>query len=287
MHILVYINDSRTAEINSAILQHFTFPEETRLTLMAVKTRHGSRRKLQNALARVARGLGDSGFAITTLLREGDVLDQILQQSQLQHYDLFVDLRKSGRRALLPRNRLTIHLAGELNTSLLLVHHAPEELERVLICTAGEAISECTIRQGAEWICCTHAEVGLLHVLSQVPLNVDHTCLDLQINAADAIGQATPEGIHLQNGIDWLRESGVHTRVRPILRHGLVIEEILKEIQEGKYDLVIIGAHPRMKNLFLDLLMENITNRLINISSHTFLIIRPPSSEPVDILADS
>ena len=57
--------------------------------------------------------------------------------------------------------------------------------------------------------------------------------------------------------------SGLGVQVTPKVRHGLVLDEILKEASIGDYDLVIIGAHqPQGLPAFLldDLAQKIVTN---------------------------
>ncbi len=95
--------------------------------------------------------------------------------------------------------------------------------------------------------------------MSQVPLDYEHSDEDLQVGAEAAMEHETREGVHLNRGMQWLKEAGITRDIIPVLRHGLVIDEIIDEIKEGDYDLVVVGAHMRVKNRLLNLLLEDIT----------------------------
>jgi nucleotide-binding universal stress UspA family protein len=63
----------------------------------------------------------------------------------------------------------------------------------------------------------------------------------LQADAEELIEAQTPEGELLERDIQMLEPLSV--QLRPMVRHGLVVDEILAEAQAGDYDLVVIGAH--------------------------------------------
>ena len=52
--------------------------------------------------------------------------------------------------------------------------------------------------------------------------------------------RGTQEGKLLQEAMDVLAAAGV--AVRPLLRHGRVVDQVIDEANAGAYDLVVIGA---------------------------------------------
>jgi nucleotide-binding universal stress UspA family protein len=63
----------------------------------------------------------------------------------------------------------------------------------------------------------------------------------LRADAEELIEAQAPEGELLERDIQMLEPLSV--QLRPMVRHGLVVDEILAEAQAGDYDLVVIGAH--------------------------------------------
>jgi nucleotide-binding universal stress UspA family protein len=63
----------------------------------------------------------------------------------------------------------------------------------------------------------------------------------LRAEVEELMGERTPEGELLLRDLQALERPGV--RSRPKVRHGLVVDEILAEVRDGDYDLVVIGAY--------------------------------------------
>jgi nucleotide-binding universal stress UspA family protein len=86
------------------------------------------------------------------------------------------------------------------------------------------------------------ATVHLLHVMSQVPLDARGTTLEeLEESAEELIAHGSREGRHLEEMLVLLREQGIEARV--LVRHGLVVDEIIGEARKGRYEMIITGAH--------------------------------------------
>ena len=96
-------------------------------------------------------------------------------------------------------------------------------------------------------------DVTVFHVLSQMSAGPGVQGWQLRADAEEIIEKETPEGNVLKQDLEILSRHNVNAKAK--VRHGLVLDEIKAEIQEGQYDLVIIGAHP--KNLWRDLLLED------------------------------
>ena len=60
----------------------------------------------------------------------------------------------------------------------------------------------------------------------------------------------------------------------PKNRHGLVVEEVLKELAEGGYELLVVGSHYQPgQDRWLGTLLDDITDQLLNRSTCSVLII--------------
>jgi len=77
--------------------------------------------------------------------------------------------------------------------------------------------------------------------MSQLPLAEDAAPGDLDASAEELIQRGSREGIHLDRMLHLLAEEGQIGRA--VVRHGLVRDEIVAETQEGRYDLLVTGAH--------------------------------------------
>jgi nucleotide-binding universal stress UspA family protein len=169
---------------------------------------------------------------------------------------------------------LTHKLAREATSPLLIARNVPARLHRLLVCTAGEAASFDTLRLSGQLLAHTDTEVGLLHVMSQVALRVDSPPADLHDSAESAIERHTREGQHLQRGRSLLQQMGVRGPVIARLRHGLVVDQVLAEMVEGKYDLLVVGGHYQINlNRWMQILLEDVTSQLLARSPSSVLVV--------------
>ena len=92
----------------------------------------------------------------------------------------------------------------------------------------------------------------------------------MEYPVARHIERETPEGAHLGALVAVAREHGV--RATPLIRHGLVVEEILAEARERDYDLVVVGAHGGEG--IARFLLDNVTEAIITGVSQPVLVVR-------------
>jgi nucleotide-binding universal stress UspA family protein len=84
------------------------------------------------------------------------------------------------------------------------------------------------------------------------------------------INERAPEGELLQRDIEVLDKLGVHARAK--VRHGLVVEEILYEVQGEDYDLVVIGAY--RGEGWQRILLDDLAHRLVVELDRPVLVVR-------------
>jgi nucleotide-binding universal stress UspA family protein len=85
-------------------------------------------------------------------------------------------------------------------------------------------------------------EITVLHVMSQIVAGPTAPGeWQLYANAAELMQGSEPEGDMLRRDMMVLRR--LDADVRPRVRHGPVVEEILNEARDGAYDLLVIGSH--------------------------------------------
>jgi len=279
MEILLISDGSRTAEKNARILSEFQFPESTRYYVLEAGVEARLRKGKRSDISGLQQTLERKGYSCNMLSEKAEGEEALLGLVHEREYDLVVDLRRRKKGTAFRFGQMSSKLANEIGNTLLLADPAPESLDRILLCSGGEVYSEATIRNAANWLRYTSAEVRILHVMSQVTLDVAHPSEELEIGAQDAIEHDTREGIHLKRGMRWLEDAGLDTEIVPVLRHGLVLEEILAELKECDYGMVVVGAHIRAESRLLNILLEDITDKLITRVRIPFLIARIDPSD--------
>jgi nucleotide-binding universal stress UspA family protein len=194
----------------------------------------------------------------------------LLAEAQTGSYDLavFGPMRERWSRwvRLGPRSSLS----AQLPISSLLVRGAPMQISRVLLCAGGDetivADAQLTQRLARR----VGATATLLHVLSQLPIVFGVRTPQERLTEAFAATGA-PEMINMQAALEALRAGGVSGEIK--LRVGLIIDEIVAELQEGQYDLLVVGAH-RSQGLVERLLLEDVTRDILGHSPVPVLVVK-------------
>jgi nucleotide-binding universal stress UspA family protein len=149
----------------------------------------------------------------------------------------------------------------------------PDKFLKILVCTGAEAPSSKTMKLGGQWIGNTSALVGLLHVRSADTKGVENIKIspELQGTTAEMIDQHDSD---LTNAMQQLRNAGLKNEIIPRIRQGLVVEEVIKELNEGDYELLVIGAHYQPgQDRWHGTLLDDVTDQLLHRCNCSVFII--------------
>lgn len=276
MKILVCYDGSPASEMAVKWVPLFGFPAQSEITLLWV--REPAFRKQGKGLSLdVPQSILSQHFiSLKTRIEDGSAAAVILAEVGRQPYDLLVMGEKGGGRSII-HHRLGSTLSKVLKvveTPLLVTRTLPPELKRVLICTSGEPPAQQNIRQGARLLSFTKVDVSILHVMSQVALKILPEVPELLDTAQSAIQRGTREGIHLLQAVELVRQMGIKGQIQPILRHGLVLEQIKQELKVGQYDLLMIGSHhvPGQKQ-WLEIFLEDLASEILAEANCSVLVV--------------
>jgi nucleotide-binding universal stress UspA family protein len=172
----------------------------------------------------------------------GRMDEEAIRQAHVAPYDLVV-IGSRGRRGIrrLLFGSMAAHVVEHSPTSVLIVKGRRRKMNRFLVCTAAGPASGRTVQFSGRLARAVNASVTLIHVMSQVPLSEDALVDDLGAAANELIERRTREGLHLNKMVDLLVAEG--TKARAVVRHGLVVDEIAAEVEEGQFGLLVVGAH--------------------------------------------
>ncbi|MFW6082882.1 MAG: universal stress protein [Chloroflexota bacterium] len=209
---------------------------------------------------RTVQELRASGIPVTIYHRPGSTSQKVIQQADAVDYDLIVigSRGRRGMRRLLAGSKACTVLGGAATSVLVVKGPERDEIEQILTCSAAGPASEDTVRFAARLAHALEASVTLLHVMSQVALEETAKGADLEAGAEELMEQEAREGAHLHAMLQILRNEKVEAHA--VVRHGLVVEEITKEAEEGHFDMLIVGAHvtPDIDSLLSSDLSEQI-----------------------------
>jgi len=251
------------------------------VVLLGIAESRGAEARVAAAQARLRETLAAALPGLTLKTRFGRAAEQILAESGEAHYDLIV-IGSRGRRGLTRflLGSTAATLAKHCRAPLLIVKGGRAGLRRVLVCTGGALAGEATARLGGQIAGATGAAVVVLHVMSQLALVPEANVYELQLTAEQAIAAGTREGLHLDRALAIVREAGAGQEPSAKIRRGLVVDEILDEVETGDYDLVVIGAHyfppetARPKARPWPLLFDDVSDQIVSHCRRPVLVVR-------------
>ena len=263
MRILIASNESRHAGL--AVEYGLMLAKKTKaeLSLVHVVKRMQDRARGKAYLLNQQATFKEIGQEGQFLLRVGLPAEQIIHLAYEGQYDLIVVGEGSResllRRLLAPTNERVIANAP---CPVLIVKGKRSGIDNFLVCHSGQeglATLERFIKHARKLIQ-PKAAVTLLHVMSQIGANYRVRDWELRAEAEELIQEHTLEGEWLAETLAAL-EKATRVKAVPKVRHGLVVDEILKETRQGDYDIVILGAHRR--GGWTDILMDDIAKQII------------------------
>jgi len=241
MKILLSTNGSshtiRALEMGARIAQRAA----SKVDILVVAERD-QEKEARRAAASAAANLEAAGVPVTIHWRAGRVADEVLLQTQAVPYDLLV-IGSRGRRGVtrLLLGSVALDVTGHAPASVLVVKGRVRDLGNFLVCSSAGPVSERTVQFASRLAHALGASVTLLHVMSQLALIEDAVPEDLEASAEELIQRGSREGIHLSKMLDLLATD--ETTARAVVRHGLVLDEVIAEARKGQYDLLVTGAH--------------------------------------------
>ncbi len=282
MRTLIIVNDSPLLETVFQYSAQITDKSSAGSTIMMVIPR--KRRKDIEATKRIINQAEEyptlSGFQ--KKIRVGPQVKEILREAQEGNYELIILGAPSPHRRdwFNPKTLLTQIVEGA-PCSTLIVRGQASRIKHILVCDSG-AESANTLRglitrligllEGLEGI-------TILHVMSQVSAGPGVPGEQLRADAEYLISSHTPEGDLLEKDIRELSLAGVHPD--PMVRHGLVVDEILEEASSGGYDLAIIGAHSQAGWQWF--LLDNLARKIVDQIDLSLLVVKHRVTDQLEI----
>jgi nucleotide-binding universal stress UspA family protein len=276
MKLLVCTDGSPAAEQAALLVGKLGLSQDVAITLLGVVDEHGDASALEASFDRMAKLLDGAQLNLARKIRRGDSYEQILEEAVAHAYDLVVVGGGGQHHGLLhfKVGSTTSKLARKLHTHFLVARNIPNQVKKVLVCTGAEAPAVDTMRVSGQMLAGLPAEITVLHVMSQISLKPGSIPEELIATAETAIAKNTREGQHLQRAMQQLSQAGITGSIIPRLRHGLVVDEVLAEVRQGKYDIMVVGAHYQPgQNRWLGILLDDVTDQLINQAPCSVLIV--------------
>ena len=223
----------------------------------------------------INKTLGAS-YVVERKIRKGNPIEEIISEALESTYDL-VAVGGGGKQLDFLHPQLgstTSKLARKLHTHFLIARNIPAHVSKVLFCTGAEAPASMTMKIGGEWISNTDARIGLLHVLPGNKGKTSEKHIKGMVTQKSDGGRQEQNDLILAQANQQMRNAGMKNEIISKIRLGLVVDEVINELTEGGYELLVIGAHYQPgQDRWQGTLLDDVTDQLLNRCSCSVLII--------------
>ncbi|MBK6942681.1 MAG: universal stress protein [Planctomycetes bacterium] len=269
MDILLYVDPSIRGEWALAAAKQMVPALRARLTLLATTEDVAQHpRLIEDANARLDR----DGFTTRVAIRPGPAERAVLAESQAGAYALSI-VPPAGRRALvrLFKGSRVATVVRSVKTSVLVARRPSAKFARVLVAVAGGKHSAATTLGAIEIARGLGARLTAIHIRAGVTLP-EQLPLTERREARQAVESPTEDFDQHAKVRELLQQSGVPFDI--VVRDGLIVDELLAEIEEGGHDLLIIGAHrPEGAPTWM---LDDVTERVLLRCPIPILVLRAP-----------
>jgi len=200
------------------------------------------------------------GADVDVAIRQGNVQTIYREALDEREYDLVV-VHAHRRMGLRKHVDVEKTLLDQSKVSVLLAENPKPRINNILLSTGCKEGDHSLVRHGAQLAYVLGAKITLLHVASgSVPAM--YTGLDqFDETVSRMLKTDTPFAKHLRRGVEILNNLEVPSEVK--IRHGVPVEEIVREAQLENYDLVIVGASGVREDL-KSRLLGNLTTKIVD-----------------------
>lgn len=240
------------------------------VTLLGIIEQPGSSGPLLESLKRAQTALADKKIQAQLISKAGDPVEEIVKHTQETRYDLVVigAVRKNIRGGFWMSSK-TYKIIKEVQPPVLSVAGPVTALKRILVCSAGGRYIDAAVQLTAKLAPGTAAGVILLHVMPEPPA-IYARLPRIEQTAAALLDSQSELGLNLKREKEALEQAHVPVEVR--LRQGSVLEEILREIHAGNYDLVVTGS--ALSGSLRTYVLGDISREIVNRADRAVLVVR-------------
>jgi nucleotide-binding universal stress UspA family protein len=246
-------------------------PLKAEITLLGIAEKSSDERPLREALQRQAQSLRTQNAQPGIVVRAGDPLREILDQTSKTNYDLvIVGARWTGATGHYWRSEKTYEVIKAIQPPVLVAIGECKQLRRFLVCTGGKEFIEQAVQFTGKLAAALDASVTLLHVMAAPPA-MYADLVRLEENVDQLLESKSELGTNLRRQIRELDRLSVSAEVR--LRHGIVVDQVFEEARAGDYDLIVTGTS-QARGLLRHYIMGDLTRSILNQASCPVLVAR-------------
>src|ERR1700730_10762282 len=246
-------------------------------TLLGIAEKPRDEEPLRAALEAQAESLRAQGVAPEIVVRAGEPVRQILDQTSTTTYDFVViGARHTGATGLYWRSEETYEVIKAIPPPVLVALGECQELKRFLVCTGGKQFIDDAVQLTGKVAAAAEASVTLLHVMAEPPA-IYADLVQLEEDVDQLLNSGSELGRNLVRQKKDLEALGVPTEVH--VRHGIVVDQVFAEASEGNHDLIVTGSSPARGPL-RHYIMGDLTRSILNRAECPVLVARSGKSAP-------
>ena len=246
-------------------------------TLLGIAERPGDEDDLRKALEMTNKALQGEGVAPRIVVGEGEPVTQIMNETAAGNYDLVViGAEQKTRSGPYWRSRKTYEVIKSIAPPVLVAMGPTTELKKFLVCTGGKKFIAPAVRLAGTLGAALGATVTLLHIMAEPPA-LYAGLIEMEEDLQRLLDSKSELGINLTRQKADLENLGVSTVVR--IRHGFVLDELFREVNEGGYDLIVAGSSTGT-GIVRHYIMGDLTRSILNRASCPVLVARPEHVSP-------
>lgn len=276
MKILFCTDGSRQAEIAVRFGAQIAAGCQAEPSILGITEKTAQEDALLKALLSAQGILREHDLNAALITRTGSPGREIIKHTAENRYDLVVigaSCKSPFRRLLAPRWIAPMNaykIIESVEPPVLMVFCDRPALHRILLCTNGTDYSDRAIEFAGKIALCSGSVVNLFHVMPKPPA-IYSDLIRLEQDSHRVLESNSKLGRVLRHQKELLEELGVFGEVR--LRHGDAPPELLKELQQIKYDLVVSGSWQAGDKQRRYVIGE-VTREIINRAEVPVLVIR-------------
>ncbi|MEP6710052.1 MAG: universal stress protein [Verrucomicrobiota bacterium] len=264
MRILICSDGTDPADKPTKLGGLIAGPCHATTTLLGIAETPEQDQPLRAALDSEAALLRSYGVLPEVIVRAGEPIRQILNQTAEKRYDIaIIGARRKGGASSYSYSERTYEVIKAVPPPVLVAGGQFEQIKRILVCTGGKRYIENAVQLTGELASCVGASVTLFHVMAEPPA-IYADLVRLEEDVDQLLESRSELGLNLRGQKESLQKIGVNVAVR--VRHGIAIDHIFAEVREGNYDMIVTGssqARGPLRHYIMGDLTRSILNRAL------------------------
>jgi nucleotide-binding universal stress UspA family protein len=242
------------------------------VTLLGIAEKEDDEGPLRAALEGEAKLL--RSYQITSPrieIRSGEPIRQILAETTANEYDVaIIGARRKGEGGLYFRPEKTYDVIKAVPPPVLVAIGSCDRVQRILVCTGGKKYIDDAVQLAGEIAKCVNGMVTLLHVMAEPPA-IYADLVRMEEDIERLLTSDSELGRNLRGQKEGLQKLGIRVEIR--IRHGLALDQIFIEANEGNHDLIVTGTS-QARGPLRHYIMGDLTRGVLNRAECPVLVAR-------------